>query len=81
MTVPFGGRLLQGINAELGIAASDDVMIDSLSERAEKEIISSGFSDKTVFGYCAPFLSKLCRNVNVLQKVIGLSSLNKILKI
>ncbi|XP_028550454.1 condensin complex subunit 1 [Dendrobium catenatum] len=57
-----------GINAELGIAASDDAIIDSLSERAEKEIISSSSSDKNVIGYFAPFLSKLCRNVNVMQK-------------
>ncbi|XP_020579522.1 condensin complex subunit 1 [Phalaenopsis equestris] len=58
----------EGINAELGIAASDDAIIDSFFERAEKEIIASSFSDKNIIGYFAPFLSKVCRNVNVLQK-------------
>ena len=31
---------MQGINAELGVGISEDVIIDSLSERAEKEIVS-----------------------------------------
>ncbi|XAR69601.1 hypothetical protein NMG60_11001254 [Bertholletia excelsa] len=56
-----------GINAELGLAASQDAMLDTLSEKAEKEIVSSG-SKKHLIGYCAPFLSKLCRNFSLMQK-------------
>ncbi|GAB2267149.1 Condensin-1 complex subunit CAP-D2 [Dionaea muscipula] len=57
-----------GINAELGVASSEDAMLDSLSERAEKEIISGGSAEKNLIGYCAPFLSKLCRNFSLMQK-------------
>ncbi|XP_052175354.1 condensin-1 complex subunit CAP-D2 [Diospyros lotus] len=57
-----------GINAELGLAASEDAMLDTLSERAEKEIVSGGSIDKSLIGHCAPFLSKLCRNFNLMQK-------------
>ncbi|RRT76886.1 hypothetical protein B296_00019157 [Ensete ventricosum] len=63
---------MQGINAELGLGASEDAVIDSLSERAEKEIISGGSVEKNLLGYCAPFLSRLCRNLNLMQKVIRL---------
>ncbi|KAJ9548071.1 hypothetical protein OSB04_020614 [Centaurea solstitialis] len=56
-----------GINAELGVAASEDAMLDILSERAEKEIVS-GAPEKNLIGHCAPFLSKLCRNFNLMQK-------------
>ncbi|CAL1385865.1 unnamed protein product [Linum trigynum] len=56
------------INAELGVSASEDAIIDSLSDRAEKEIVSGGSSDKYLIGICAPFLSKLCRNFNLTQK-------------
>ncbi|CAL1352223.1 unnamed protein product [Linum trigynum] len=56
------------INAELGVSASEDAIIDSLSERAEKEIVSGGSSDKYLIGLCAPFLSNLCRNFNLMQK-------------
>ncbi|KAG0453440.1 hypothetical protein HPP92_024744 [Vanilla planifolia] len=65
---PDGAAQMLGINEELGIAASDDVIIDSLHEKAEKEILSSSFSDKNLFGYYASFLSKLCRNINMMQK-------------
>lgn len=58
-----------GINAELGLAASEDAVLDILSERAEKEIISGGSTEKNLIGLCAPFLSKLCRNFNLMQKV------------
>ncbi|RVW36040.1 Condensin complex subunit 1 [Vitis vinifera] len=57
-----------GINAELGLAASEDAILDSLSERAEKEIISGGSAEKNLIGHCAPFLSKLCRNFSLMQK-------------
>ncbi|WCJ33357.1 Condensin-1 complex subunit CAP-D2 [Euphorbia peplus] len=56
------------INAELGIAASADMILDTLSERAEQEIVSSGSSEKNLIGTCAPFLSKLCRNFSLMQK-------------
>ncbi|KAG8648989.1 hypothetical protein MANES_08G057600v8 [Manihot esculenta] len=56
------------INAELGIAASEDAILDTLSEKAEQEIVSSGSSEKNLIGLCAPFLSKLCRNFSLMQK-------------
>lgn len=62
---------MQGINAEVGVGISEDVKIDLLSERAEKEIVSGGLIEKNIIGHCAPFLSKLCRNFNLMQKVIG----------
>lgn len=61
------------ITSELGLAASEDAVIDSLAERAEKEIISSHSTEKNLIGYCAPFLSKLCRNISLMQKVIAIS--------
>lgn len=60
-----------GINSELGLAASEDAMLDSLAERAEKEIISGGDAGKNLIGHCAPFLTKLCRNFSLMQKVIS----------
>ncbi|KAK8916246.1 hypothetical protein KSP39_PZI022560 [Platanthera zijinensis] len=65
---PVCAAEVQGINAELGIGASDDVIIDSLYEKAEKEIVCSSSSDRNLIGYCAPFLSKLCKNINLIQK-------------
>ncbi|XP_030925777.1 condensin complex subunit 1 [Quercus lobata] len=56
------------INAELGLAASADAMLDTLSDKAEKEIISGNSSEKNLIGHCAPFLSKLCRNFSLMQK-------------
>ncbi|KAL9240003.1 hypothetical protein vseg_014269 [Gypsophila vaccaria] len=56
------------INAELGVAASEDAILDSLAERAEKEILSGGSHEKNLLGYCAPFLSKICRNFSLMQK-------------
>ncbi|KAJ4836103.1 hypothetical protein Tsubulata_004206 [Turnera subulata] len=56
------------INAELGVTASEDAFIDTLFERAEKEIVSGGSVEKNLIGLCAPFLSKLCRNFNLMQK-------------
>ena len=57
------------INAELGLAASEYAILDTLAERAEKEIVSGNSSEKNLIGECAPFLSKLCRNFSLMQKV------------
>ncbi|XP_010672998.2 condensin-1 complex subunit CAP-D2 [Beta vulgaris subsp. vulgaris] len=57
-----------GINAELGVAASEDAILDSLADKAEREILSGGSDEKNLLGFCAPFLSKLCRNFNLMQK-------------
>ncbi|KAK1277671.1 hypothetical protein QJS04_geneDACA016585 [Acorus gramineus] len=57
-----------GISAELGLAASGDAMLDLLSERAEKEIVSGFSTEKNLISSCAPFLSKLCRNFSLMQK-------------
>ncbi|XP_010246866.1 PREDICTED: condensin complex subunit 1 isoform X2 [Nelumbo nucifera] len=57
-----------GINAELGLAASEDTILDALSEKAEKEIVSGSSTEKSLIGECAPFLSKLCRNFSLMQK-------------
>lgn len=57
------------INAELGLAASEDAKLDTLSEKAEKEIISGGSSQKNLIGHCASFLSKFCRNFSLMNKV------------
>lgn len=58
-----------GINAELGLAASEDAILETLSERAEKEIVSGGSAQKNLIGHSALFLSKLCRNFTLMQKV------------
>ncbi|KAL6997628.1 Condensin-1 complex subunit CAP-D2 [Sarracenia purpurea var. burkii] len=65
-----------GINAELGIAASEDAMLDTLSERTEKEIVSGGSSEKNLIGHCATFLSKVCRNFSLMQKWFPTSGAN-----
>ncbi|XP_062188316.1 condensin-1 complex subunit CAP-D2-like isoform X2 [Phragmites australis] len=57
----------QGINAELGLGATIDIAIESLAERAEKEIVCCS-SEKNLIGHCGPFLVKLCRNLTLLQK-------------
>lgn len=59
-----------GINAELGLTASEDAILDTLSDKAEKEIIGGGSLERNLIGHCAPFLSKLCRNFSLMQKVI-----------
>ncbi|KAL3637175.1 Condensin-1 complex subunit CAP-D2 [Castilleja foliolosa] len=56
------------ISSELGLAASEDAILDSLAERAEKEIVFGGSTGKNLIGHCAPFLSKLCRNFSLMQK-------------
>ncbi|KAG8099187.1 hypothetical protein GUJ93_ZPchr0013g37460 [Zizania palustris] len=57
----------QGINAELGLGATIDIAIESLAEKAEREIVSCS-SEKHLIGHCGPFLAKLCRNLTFLQK-------------
>ncbi|KAG2638851.1 hypothetical protein PVAP13_2NG620100 [Panicum virgatum] len=57
----------QGINAELGLGATIDIAIESLAERAEKEVVCCS-SEKNLIGHCGPFLMKLCRNLTFLQK-------------
>ncbi|KAG5051918.1 hypothetical protein JHK87_004116 [Glycine soja] len=56
------------INAELGFAASEDAALDALFEKAEKEIVSGGSNEKNLIGICATFLSKLCKNLGLMQK-------------
>ncbi|XP_059295727.1 condensin-1 complex subunit CAP-D2 [Lycium ferocissimum] len=63
-----GAQKDNGINAELGLAASEDAFLDTLSERAEKEIVSGSSCERNLIGHCAPFLSKLCRNYTLMQK-------------
>ncbi|KAL6134055.1 hypothetical protein ACLB2K_066288 [Fragaria x ananassa] len=57
-----------GIDAELGLTASEDAILDTLSDKAEKEIIGGGSLERNLIGHCAPFLSKLCRNFSLMQK-------------
>lgn len=66
----YGSLQDNGINSELGLAASEDEMLDGLAERAEKEIVFGGCAGKNLIGHCAPLLSKLCRNFSLMQKVI-----------
>ncbi|XP_075512806.1 condensin-1 complex subunit CAP-D2 isoform X1 [Primulina tabacum] len=63
-----------GINAELGLAASDDALLDSLAEKSEKEIISCGSTKKNLIGHSAPFVSELCRNFSLMQKHPGMQT-------
>ncbi|XP_059668330.1 condensin-1 complex subunit CAP-D2 [Cornus florida] len=67
-TTPPDAPKDNGINAELGLAGSDDAILDTLSERAEKEIVSGGSTKKNLIGNCASFLTKLCRNFGLMQK-------------
>ncbi|KAH9319750.1 hypothetical protein KI387_021519, partial [Taxus chinensis] len=62
------------INAELGVSASEDARLDSLAEKAEKEIISGRQNQKFIIGLCAPTVAKLCRNFTMLQKFPGLQA-------
>ncbi|KAF4388997.1 hypothetical protein F8388_026726 [Cannabis sativa] len=67
-TTPGDASKENGISAELGLAASEDAVLDALSERAEKEIVSGSFDEKNLIGCCAPFLTKICRNFSLMQK-------------
>ncbi|KAJ7972141.1 Condensin complex subunit 1 [Quillaja saponaria] len=71
--IPSNGTLSadmqdNNINAELGLAASEDAALDTLFEKAEKEIISGGSIEKNLIGPSAAFLTRLCRNFSLLQK-------------
>lgn len=70
----------QGINAELGLSATVDIAIESLAERAEREIVCCS-AEKNLIGHCGPFLSKLCRNLTLLQKVKSLLGFQNFLSI
>ncbi|XP_054795196.1 condensin-1 complex subunit CAP-D2-like [Prosopis cineraria] len=67
-TAPSGIQKDNNINEELGLAASEDALLDALFEKAEKEIVSGCSSEKNLIGICATFLSKLCRNFGLMQK-------------
>ncbi|KAF3778480.1 Condensin complex subunit 1 [Nymphaea thermarum] len=56
------------INRGLGLADSDDARLNSLSEQAEKDIISGGSTVKNLIGLCAPLVAKLCRNFDSMQQ-------------
>lgn len=64
----IGNLQESSINAELGVAASEDAVLDLLAEKAEREILSGGSDEKNLLGYCAPFLSKICKNFSLMQK-------------
>ena len=59
----------ENINAELGVAASVDARIDTLQERAEKDILSVDQSRKFLIGSCAPLVAKIARNFSLMQEV------------
>ncbi|KAF7819108.1 condensin complex subunit 1 [Senna tora] len=67
-TASSGIQKDNNINAELGFSASEDAVLDAMFEKAEKEIVSGGSSEKNLIGVCASFLSKLCRNFGLMQK-------------
>ncbi|XP_024543850.1 condensin complex subunit 1 isoform X1 [Selaginella moellendorffii] len=64
----------EGINAELGVAAAEDVKLDYLLEKAEREIVSGSETRKLLIGSISPLVSKLCKNSTVLQKFPQLRS-------
>lgn len=78
MSLAFNLLQVNDINAELGFAASEDAALDALFEKAEKEIVSGGSNEKNLIGVCATFLSKLCRNFALMQKVIALIFFKKL---
>nr|ATG70746.1 binding [Hesperocyparis bakeri] len=62
------------INAELGVSASEDARLDSLAEKAEREIITGRQNQKFVIGICAPIIAKICKDFAMLQKFPGLQA-------
>lgn len=52
---------MEGINAELGLVASDDARLDNLLEKSESEIVSGGKAEKTLISLVAPVVAKLCK--------------------
>lgn len=61
---------VESINAELGLAASEDARIDVLLEKTEKEIISGEESRRFLIGVMAPIVAKICRNSGLMQQVL-----------
>jgi condensin complex subunit 1 len=61
---------VESINAELGLAASEDARIDVLLEKTEKEIISGEESRRFLIGFMAPIVAKVCRNSGLMQQVL-----------
>lgn len=60
---------VESIDAELGLAASEDARLDSLLEKAESEIISGESSRTFLIGAMAPIVAKICRNSGLMQQV------------
>lgn len=60
---------VENIDAELGLAASEDARLDSLLEKTESEIISGESSRKFLIGAMAPIVAKICRNSGLMQQV------------
>ncbi|KAK6945186.1 hypothetical protein RJ641_026288 [Dillenia turbinata] len=58
-------------NSMLGLAASEDAILDTLSERSGREIVSGGTDAKNLIGFCAPFVSKLCGNISLMQSILS----------
>lgn len=61
----------ESIDAELGLAASEDARIDSILERTESEIISCESNKKFLIGAMAPIVAKTCRNLGLMQQVMS----------
>jgi condensin complex subunit 1 len=62
---------VENIDAELGLAASEDARLDSLLERTESEIISGESNEKFLIGSKAPIVAKICRNSSLMQQVMA----------
>lgn len=61
---------VESIDAELGLAASEDARLDSLLERTESEIITGESNQKFLIGAMAPIVAKICRNSSLMQQVM-----------
>ncbi|KAG0630533.1 hypothetical protein M758_1G185600, partial [Ceratodon purpureus] len=59
---------VESIDAELGLAASEDARLDSLLEITESEIISGESNKKFLIGSMAPIVAKICRNSSLMQQ-------------
>lgn len=59
---------VESIDAELGLAASEDARLDSLMEKTEFEIISGESNRKFLIGAMAPIVAKICRNSSLMQQ-------------
>ncbi|KAG0620104.1 hypothetical protein M758_4G189600 [Ceratodon purpureus] len=65
---------VDSIDAELGLAASEDARIDSLLEKTESEIIFGESNKRFLIGAMAPIVAKTCRNLSLMQQYPGLRS-------